>query len=262
MIRRTASLALFLLLLTTFGCKQQTDYAEVADSQLLLPPPVAKSTPETISPKLIKEGHLEFETDNLNKSKKSILKAVQQHNAYISSDEAYNGPDRESNTLIVRVPANSFDLFLQKATEGVSRFDRKEIRVLDVTTEYLDIAARLKTKKELENRYLELLQKAQTVPELLEVEKQLGELRAEIESTEGRLNYLQHQVTYATLTVTFYKNIPYQTTFGHKFDNGLRNGWNNLIWFLVALVNVWPFVLIGLALLVSVKVYRRRRRKH
>ena len=69
----------------------------------------------------------------------------------------------------------------------------------DVTEEYIDITARLKTKKELEARYLELLKKANKVEEIVSIEKEIGNLRSDIESIEGRLRYINNAVAYSTL---------------------------------------------------------------
>jgi hypothetical protein len=103
------------------------------------------------------------------------------------------------------------------------------------------------------------LKKAKNVIEILEIEKQIGQLRSEIESIEGRLKYLQNQVSFSTLTMTFYEDLPNQTEFGQKFKNGFRNGWDNLILFFVVLTNIWPFILIGLGLVVGLRIYRRKK---
>src|SRR5690606_14967650 len=112
-------------------------------------------------------------------------------------------------------------------------------------------------------RYLELLKKGNTVTEVLEIERELGNVRAEIESIEGRLRYLRDQTDYSTLAITYYKSIPEQTSFGNKFSRGFVNGWNNLVWFFVGLVNIWPFVLIfaGVAYWFGFWIKRRRNRQ-
>ena len=71
---------------------------------------------------------------------------------------------------------------------------RKNVSVQDVTEEYLDIEARLKTKKEVEARYIEILKsKTKTVEDVLKAEEQIRIIREEIEAREGRLNYLKNQ---------------------------------------------------------------------
>jgi hypothetical protein len=211
--------------------------------------------------KLIKEGRFEFETENLKITRKTVFEAVDKYKGYVSSDQEYKSPGRKSNTIVIRVSANRFDPFLVDATQGVKKFELKEIKVKDVTEEFIDIGSRLQTKKELENRYIELLKQAKTVSEILEIEKQIGLLRSEIESIEGRLKYLEDQVLLSTLTMTFYESIPNETDFGQKFKNGFRNGWENFIWFLVGLTNLWPFVFIGLGLIIGFIIFIRKTKK-
>jgi hypothetical protein len=248
------------ILLAIYGCAQNSDTAniEMAKEEIVAPTTEQK-TSETLDRKLIKEGRVEFETDNVNTTRKTIFEAVNKYKGYVSSDQEFKSTGRKSNTVIIRVPADKFDNLLSDATIGVEKFDSKEINVKDVTEEFLDIQARLKTKKELELRYIDLLKQAKNVIEILEIEKQIGQLRSDIESIEGRLKYLQDRVSFSTLTMTFYETIPNKTEFGQKFKNGFRNGWDNLIWFFVVLTNIWPFILIGLGLIFGIRLYRKRK---
>jgi hypothetical protein len=192
-------------------------------------------------------------------TRKTIFAAVNKYQAYVSSDQEFKSPGRKSNTIIIRVPADNFDNLLSEATQGLEKFEHKEINVKDVTEEFLDVQARLKTKKELEQRFIDLLKEAKTVPEILEVEKQIGQLRSDIESIEGRLNYLQNRVSFSTLSMTFYESTKGESEFSQKFKNGFKNGWENLIWLFVGLTNIWPLILIGLGLIIGFKVFRRKK---
>jgi len=213
-----------------------------------------------IERKFIKTGNIEFETENLNKSQEEILEAVKSFNGYLSSENVYKNSYEISSNMAIRVPADNFDKLIREIGIGVEKFDRKEIYVNDVTEEFLDIEARLNTKKELEKKFLEILNKANSVTEILEVEKQIGALRSEIESVEGRLKFLKNQVSYSTLHVRVYEPVSGQTEFGKKFKNGFKNGWNNLILFFVLLVNIWPFILIIIIILIAIRVLRKRKR--
>jgi len=212
---------------------------------------------EILERKLIKEGHVEFETQSIKVSRQTIFEAAEKYKGYISSDQEFNIPGRQSNTVVIRVPANNFDNLLAEATIGVEKFERKDINVKDVTEEFLDVQARLKTKKELENRFLALLKEAKNVTELLEIEKQIGQLRSEIESIEGRLKYLESRISLSTLTLSFYQTVSDQTVFGQQFKNGFKSGWENLIWFFVFLTHIWPFIFIGLGIGLGVTIYKR-----
>ena len=227
----------------------------------MMAPPPPEAPAMELQRKLIKEGQVEYETDQIDAARQTVFAAVEKHKGYISSDNEFKSPGRTSNTLVIRVPADNFDNLLREATANVKKFDAREVNVKDVTEEFLDIQARLKTKKELEARFLELLKKANTVTEVLEIEKQIAALRSDIESVEGRLKYLENQVSLSTLTMTFYESTPVYTEFSKEFKEGFRNGWDNLIWFFVLLTNIWPFILLGLLLLIGLSAYRKQKRK-
>lgn len=249
-----------IILLAVFSCTQnpQSVRMEMAEEEVVAPTTEQNSL-QSIERKLIKEGRVEFETENLSLTRKTIFAAVNKYQAYVSSDQEFKSPGRKSNTIIIRVPADNFDNLLSEATQGLEKFEHKEINVKDVTEEFLDVQARLKTKKELEQRFIDLLKEAKTVPEILEVEKQIGQLRSDIESIEGRLNYLQNRVSFSTLSMTFYESTKGESEFSQKFKNGFKNGWENLIWLFVGLTNIWPLILIGLGLIIGFKVFRRKK---
>lgn len=249
-----------IILLTIIGCGQNSDSfkMEMASKDKVASTTEQKTT-EVVERKLIKNGQVEFETDNINSTRKTIFEAVKKYKGYVSSDQEFKSPGRKKNTIIIRVPADNFDNLLSNATQGVEKFESKEIKVKDVTEEFLDVQARLKTKKELEQRFIDLLKEAKNVPEVLEIEKQIAQLRSDIESIEGRLKYLQDRVSFSTLTMTFYENIPNESEFGQKFKNGFKNGWDNLVCFFVLLANIWPFILIVLGLYIGLRMYRRKK---
>ena len=231
------------------------EYKSLVDEQ----PSEERTDNVEIERKLIKEGHVEFATQNMDETRAKVLSAIQKYKGYLSSDKEYKWDERVSQTLIIRVPAKDFDNLLTEATDGVGKFDTKEISVKDVTEEYLDIEARLKTKKELELRYLELLKKATSITDMLEIERQINNLRSEIESVEGRLNYLKSQVSFSTLTLTFYKEIPASSSYLEKFIESIRFGWTNFSQFTLFLTRLWPFFILVPLIVIGVKRWKRRK---
>jgi hypothetical protein len=212
----------------------------------------------TIERKLIKTGTVAFETKELEATRKTIIDLVSQNTGYVASDNQYKSDDRISTTIAVRIPAKSFDLVLEGIAKVVERFDHKNIHISDVTKQFLDVESRLKTKKALEAKYLEILKKARTVREILDVERELGKLRGDIEATEGRLKYLQSQVLFSTLNITFYKKIAEsEIGFGSEIRAAFKQGFENVKAFLVSMINVWPFMIILFLLI----FYFRKRMK-
>ncbi len=145
---------------------------------------------EITEPKIIKQGNLRFETNDLETTYTLIQNAVKNHKAIIQNDEEGKNYESLFRNITVRVPSQDFDVFIKEISKGVSYFEKKEISSQDVTEEYIDIDARLKAKKILESRYLELLKKATKVSEMLEIETQLSTIREEIEAKEGQLKYM------------------------------------------------------------------------
>ncbi len=231
--------------------EQYLSKAKVADQssrleevQMMAPP--GKASPEiVVERKLIKDGTLIFETRSVVKSKTEIERICKELGAYISSESQTNDGGRLQYNQVIRVPANHFDELVEKVVSLGTRIDSREINTQDVTEEFIDVEARLKTKKELEGRYREILKQAKTVTEILSIETQIGNVRSEIESMEGRLNYLKNQVSFSTLNATYYEIIGTDFGFSSKLLQSLRNGWDNLLGFMITLFNIWPFMLIA-----------------
>ena len=213
------------------------------------------------SRKLIKNGQLTFETPDLSQTKTRINELIKKHKAYLSKDSENELDGRINVHLTIRVPAQYFDSLLNDISKGIEKFDYKQIKIKDVTEEFLDVTARLKNKKELEKRYLEILKQAKNVSEILEVEKEVGKLREDIESAEGKLKYLQDQISLSTLEVSFYKEVYYQSSFGKKTKEALKDGFSGLKSFFLGLMRIWPFLIIGFLILVVVRRRIKRKKK-
>jgi len=199
---------------------------------------------DTIGRKIIKQGELRFETKDINKTKSLVTLAVQELNGYIAKDAANDYSEKFEHRLTIRVPAEKFDSLLLKISENVEKLDSKSIDILDVTEEYIDVEARIKTKKELQTRYAELLRQATKVDEILNIEKEMGNLQTELESVEGRMKYLKDRIAFSTLTICYYQKTTSAFGFSSKFADGIRSGWDVFLWFIVGISNLWVIILI------------------
>jgi len=216
--------------------------------------------PEIVERKLIRNGSLEFQTEEVKKTKLEIEKICKELNAYISSESENNFGDRLQYNQSIRVPSAQFDALIARIEPLAKKIDNKNINTQDVTEEFIDVEARLKTKKELEERYREILKQAKTVQDIISIESQIANVRSEIESMEGRLNFLKSQVSFSTLNVSYYETIGTDFVFASKFVHSLKGGWDNLLAVIIFMVNLWPFV-IGLSLIVIWLWRKRMKRK-
>jgi hypothetical protein len=218
----------------------------------------AKDKQEIPDPrKIIKEGEISFESKDAAETKSMVSKTVSELGGYISKDDAHEYSSRFEHHLIVRIPANKFDDLLQRISKEVPAFDNMNVDVLDVTDKYIDIAARIKTKKELQARYQEILKTATKVEEILSIEKEIGELQTDIESVEGQMKLLNDKIIYSTLDITFYqKNFAFYG-FLSKSRDAVKTGWNYFLAFIIIMIHLWPFILLFILSLYLIKRQRR-----
>jgi cell fate (sporulation/competence/biofilm development) regulator YlbF (YheA/YmcA/DUF963 family) len=102
---------------------------------------------------------------------------------------------------VVRVPAESFRNLL----DDVAQFgapESQEIQSQELTEEFVDLQARLKTKQQLEQQMLKIMeQRADKISDALAANQQLSEVRLAIEQIEGRLRKLNDLVALSTVTI-------------------------------------------------------------
>lgn len=245
-------------------------YAETVDTAA-----AAVDTPEMdlklpekekeIEAKIIKSGNLRYQTDDLEKTYSQIQEAVKKHKAIIKNDSQYNDEDGLSRRINIRIPNENFDAFITDISKGVNYFDVKSISSDDVTEEYIDVTARIKTKKVLEERYYELLKKAAKVSEMLEIEKKLSEIREEIEAKEGRLKYIENKVSMSTLDINFYKPVAQGSkatvSYGGRIGNAIVSGFNGISNFFISLLGFWPVIATLVVLFILIRKRFKRKNK-
>lgn len=212
--------------------------------------------------KIIKTGVLEFETQNLEETYASIQKVLKTYNGYIQNDNSGKNHNKHYRYLTVRVPSTHFQPIVDEVSNTVAFFDTKSISRRDVTEEFIDLTARLKAKRELESRYIELLQRANTVKEVLDIERELSKLREDIESKQGRLEYLQSQVSYSTINIDFYKSISESNvtiSYGKRMTNALKTGWFAISSVFLGILTLWPLLIVGIVALVLIRRWLKKK---
>lgn len=110
------------------------------------------STAIPIDQKIIKNGNLRFETADMNKTAAKIYAALKTVNGYVQLDSETKSYNEITRNIVIRVPNQNFEKLVNDVTQGISYFDEKQITSEDVTEQYIDLEARLKSKKELEAR--------------------------------------------------------------------------------------------------------------
>jgi hypothetical protein len=132
-----------------------------------------------------------------------VTSLMQSQGGYVSGSQAQaDGSDRlRSGVVTFQVPSDRFDATLA----GLRRLGKAEsiqISGTDVSSQYVDLQARLRNAEAQRDAMLALLQQAKSVNDILQVQNQLGQITGQIEQLKGQIDYLDHTTSYATVAVT------------------------------------------------------------
>ena len=165
------------------------------------------------------------------------------------------------------MPQSSYDSFLAAAAQAGSVTYQSQ-QAEDVTTQYLDIEARLANLTAQRTRLQELQAEADTLSDLLEIESSLSDVQYQIESWQSQLDWYSRQVECCTIYVTLDEVetlTPTDTSFAARLAGALQNGWSNFVSgaqsAVVVLIGYWPAILIGAVCGVVIYRVRHPRRK-
>lgn len=242
---------------------------EMARNQAVNSPDLQTQTPiANFTRKIIKDGSMEIRVKKLEPGKIQIDSLVKKFHGYYAGETFNNQNYSHEFTLNIRIPSEKFELFIAQAESAVGELVFKNVSSRDVTEEFIDLETRLKNKKNYLNRYGELLKQAKSVKDILEIEEKTRVIEEEIESTEGRLKYLNNQVDFSTLELRITKKNDYTFTTqnGENFFDRLKlslvKGWFGLVTFTLFVIRIWPFwIIVFLIYYMIRKILLRRRRK-
>ncbi|MCM3441281.1 DUF4349 domain-containing protein [Metabacillus halosaccharovorans] len=194
-----------------------TDNTEQTDAE-------TKSQVTNMSDRMvIYTANLSIQVNSYTEAISSIQQELQTNNGYIVSTNSYSVEDElMEGTITVRIPQENFQEFLKTVESESTKVIDESINGQDVTEEYVDLESRLKSKQVVEKRLLEFMEKAEKTEDLLKISNDLAAVQEEIEQLKGRMNYLDNQVSLATITIHIQEskvNVP-------DLENNDLNTWN------------------------------------
>lgn len=274
---RLAPLVVLLLLAaSSVGCAMKHDGRSTGAGPQQVVPAVAdaKSAAGEQAPearKIIRKAELRLRADDVAGAQRSAIAVAEKWGGYVASTDARSdgeGDAQDVTTVVLRIPSTHFAAALAELRGTGTRVEHEKVTGEDVTEQYVDVEARLRVSRALEERLLGLLKETKTIKDALDVEKQLAEVRGEIERAEGRRRLLADQTSLATFTVTIARRMPVAAMSGQGLADTVRDAARDgvsLFWFLVRAAIRVVGVLVPLGLLfglpwyVAVRLVRRRR---
>lgn len=220
---------------------------------------------------IIRTGTMSVEVDKFDDAAGKVMEIVKRNNGFISNTTStLNSSGKKQGTLVLKVPADKYEALISEVST-VGKVMNQNINANDITEEYIDLEARQKTQKELEQRLLKLLsEKTARLTDVVEVEQKLASVRQVIESIDGRMRYLKNQSDMSTLTLSLYEPAILQTSSGggffYELEQGVKKGLrgfteilSGLITLFIALLPI--IILIIIILWIIRKIIKNRKQK-
>ncbi len=210
--------------------------------------------------KIIKNASLNLEVKDFNAFYSSFREKVRNLGGYVAQEEQTQSDYKIENTLTIKVPVDQFDNALALLTSNVEKINERKISSQDVTAEFVDTKSRIEAKKQVRERYMDLLKQAKNMEEILSVQSEINGIQEEIESATGRIEYLGHSAAFSTINLTYYQVLnssakdETKATFGTKIFNAFKNGLGWISELFIGLISIWPLYLLIFALVI---VYRK-----
>jgi hypothetical protein len=231
-------------------------------------PPSQDQTPEPKArqQKIIYTASARAQVENLDTALARITRLVIQNGGFLSSQHRSNSTYEHAAQLTIRLPAGKLEGALAFLPQISAQIDYQNLDSRDVTAQWLDLETRLQTKRDVRDRYIDILRnRAQKVEDILNAEDKIRVITEEIESKEGQLRYLRDQVSLSTLTLELYETVEYRDTgetytrsFGSKLVASLAYGWELVQDLLLGTIAIWPLLILGI---LGVWLFRRWRSK-
>jgi len=150
--------------------------------------------------KIVQTTSVDVGVKEVGRAFTDISSAAESAGGFVAGSAFSNVDKKQVADLTIRVPADQYQAVLAKI-RGMGEVSNEKTDANNVTEEYTDVQARLRTLQATEQRYLDLLAKAETINDILTVQDRLDGVRGQIEGLQGRVNLLDHLTDLATITV-------------------------------------------------------------
>ncbi|WP_079707805.1 DUF4349 domain-containing protein [Paraliobacillus ryukyuensis] len=157
--------------------------------------------------KIIYNANLELEVPDFQTAVNQLEQEINGTGGYIVTSNAYQVEEElQEGTITARIPQEKFEGFIRVIETGDMKVVQKSVSGEDVTEQYVDLEARLKSKRVVEKRLLSFMEEAQKTEDLLKISEDLATVQEEIEQITGQMNYLENKSELATVTLHIREN--------------------------------------------------------
>lgn len=195
---------------------------------------------------IIYAGEITVRVDQVESAAREVIALAQRHDGFVAGDRRTAGDDPRA-TLVLRIPSENFTAAVDEIA-GVGAEEAREIDTEDVTDEMVDLDTRIATARASVDRTRELLERADSIPDIVEVEAELAEREVRLASLQARQRELADRTSLSTITVSLIgqeedgEAVPVQET-ELGFLTGFSAGWHAFTRTMTVLVTVFGALL-------------------
>lgn len=215
--------------------------------------------------KIIKTAHVTLELDDYTAYNNAIHAKLKSYGAYMAQEQQNQTDAQIINDITIKVPVDKFDDLMNSLSGDGIKVLEKNISAEDVTGEVVDTKARMEAKKQVRDRYLDLLKQAHTMKDILEVQEEINSIQEDIESSASRVDYLVHASAYSTINLKYFQYLNGTTaqdvepTFFSELSRAFKDGVSVISNLLLFVISIWPVIIGGIILTLYFKRWKLKK---
>jgi hypothetical protein len=174
----------------------------------------AENSLQAASRKVLRNAEMTLEVPSTVDTQHQVSLIAESRGGFVVNSESKQRENVEPTKrmvdikMVIRVPSDQFGGAIDQIRKLAVNLPAESLKSDDVTEEFIDLEAHVKTQKALELQFLEIMKQARKVEEALEVQRQLADVRAEIERLDGRKRFLENRAALSTITVNLQSPAP------------------------------------------------------
>ena len=193
--------------------------------------------------KIVRNAELNLEADSPEEAQRRITAIAELKGGFVvesqQSSSDIQSTSRDIVGMTVRVPSDRFSEALDEIRNTATRVVVETVKGQDVTEEFIDIEAQLKAKKALEEQFMAIMKRADSVEDALDVQRQLADVRGEVERIEGRKRFLENQSSLSTIKIRVQTAKVFAASsagFGTRLSDAFSSGFDVAMSFVLGVV--------------------------
>ena len=198
--------------------------------------------PADLGRQLRRSASLRLSTDTYDATLGQARAVAGRFGGLVAGEDGATVGETSETTLTLRVPSARFDAALD-ALAALGTVETRHVSVDDVTGQVVDLEARLRAQRAAEARYVAFVEQSATVPEMLDVQRRLDGVRAEIEVMESQARALRGSVSLSTIQATVVGPAPVPAPppgLWAAAADAVVAGWRGLWAVVIGVLPLWP----------------------